>query len=890
MPILRKTGVRAMSKTDSGNAIFKKVLSNGLTVLVRPNHVIPKVSTQLWYNVGSKDEKDGQKGLAHLIEHMIFKGTKKLSESDINMITHKLSGYCNAFTSYDYTGYLFDFPSQNWHEALPIMADCMRNCTFKEEFLASEMKAVIQELKMYKDDYTSSLLEEMISSSFVSHPYHYPIIGFKQDLWNANRDVLMQFYQQHYVPNNAVLVIVGDVQPDEVFALAQKEFGHIPANPDYKKEEFYIKEDLIGKAVTLYRDVQQPTLILSWLLPGARERVDYFIDVLGWVLGKGKGSVLYNLLVDQLELATDIEAFNYDLFDKSPFFIYCKPKSVAAIPTIIEIINRELDKLKREGIKQDALERAVKQTQTSYLSVLEDNQKQAYVIGQSYLVTGDENFLFNYLDHSIDEVTTKTQELLQTYFRKSLMNYGTVLPMDQEDKPYWQSVQKISDQEDARILSKIKRTAEVEQGVHVHAVQKAKPKDFIFPRANKFTLKNGIKVYSYHNANIPKIELILNLQAKHFYDPEHLQGLYSFVTAMMLEGSKHYPGNTLADAFESRGMSISIVPGQISFSMLSQDFKIGLELLMEVLQYTTFEDKIISKVKEQFFADLKEYWDEPISFVGQLARNEIYKNHPYSKKILGDFDSIKAINKADLIKAYEQFLTPDNAVLAVVGDIKNYNVEKMLEETIGAWQGPKVSPIIFPSLVPVNKRQITYQINRDQTVLAYVGLSINRFNKMFDNILLFDQIFAGGVLGSMSSRLFELRERSGLFYTIGGSLMSGTDEQPGMMFIRTIVSNDRLQEAETAITNTIKTAADSIGDHELEQAKDAVTNSLIDNFSSNKHIASTFLFLHRFNMPEDYFDHRARQLNEKTKPAIITDVKSLLNSEQLITIKIGRIE
>src|ERR1700722_10779772 len=117
--------------------IFTNKLDNGLNILVVEKNNIPKVSIQLWYNVGSKDEKSGEKGIAHFIEHMIFKGTKKLSESDINLITHKLSGTCNAFTSYDYTGYLFDLPTQNWHESLPIMADCMRNCTFKPEFLNS---------------------------------------------------------------------------------------------------------------------------------------------------------------------------------------------------------------------------------------------------------------------------------------------------------------------------------------------------------------------------------------------------------------------------------------------------------------------------------------------------------------------------------------------------------------------------------------------------------------------------------------------------------------------------------------------------------------------------------------------------------------------------------
>ena len=175
------------NKTFKAGTVSKHVLDNGMTILVRPIHTVPKVSVQLWYNVGSKDEMDKERGIAHLIEHMTFKGTKKLSESDINFVTHMLSGSCNAFTSYDYTGYLFNFPTQHWKESFNIMADCMTNCSFKDYMLNSEMKAVIQELKMYRDRYERSLVDEMIGMIFADHPYHHPIIGYKQDLWSVSR-------------------------------------------------------------------------------------------------------------------------------------------------------------------------------------------------------------------------------------------------------------------------------------------------------------------------------------------------------------------------------------------------------------------------------------------------------------------------------------------------------------------------------------------------------------------------------------------------------------------------------------------------------------------------------------------------------------------------------
>ena len=213
--------------------VYKRVLENGMTILVRVVHTLPKVSLQIWYNVGSKDEKTNEKGIAHLIEHMIFKGTKLLSESDINVITHLLSGSTNAFTHYDYTGYLFNMPVQNWHQTLGILADCMQNVSFKDDHLNSEMKAVIQELKMYRDNYPRSLIMELMAALFPDHPYHYPVIGFKQDLFDVHADQLRAFYKKHYWPNNATLVIVGDVDPEDAFAQAKKYFEKIHANKNY---------------------------------------------------------------------------------------------------------------------------------------------------------------------------------------------------------------------------------------------------------------------------------------------------------------------------------------------------------------------------------------------------------------------------------------------------------------------------------------------------------------------------------------------------------------------------------------------------------------------------------------------------------------------------------
>lgn len=272
-------------------------LSNGLRIIVNTDHKVPKVSAQLWYAVGSKDEGSGQRGLAHLLEHMIFKGTERLSESDINLITSKLSGYANAFTFYDYTGYIFDFPKQHWKIALDLFADCMINCHFNEEMLQSELKAVVQELKLYKDEYTVALSEVMMGSMFADHPYHHPIIGYKQDLWSITRAGLLDFYKKYYHPGNATLVIVGAVDYQEVLAEVQRYFGAIPAIQASVKKVHQAQQDLQATGVTLYRDVQRPQLTYAWRVPGARSNQAFALAVVSHIIGESKSSLLYQKLV-----------------------------------------------------------------------------------------------------------------------------------------------------------------------------------------------------------------------------------------------------------------------------------------------------------------------------------------------------------------------------------------------------------------------------------------------------------------------------------------------------------------------------------------------------------------------------------------------------------------
>jgi zinc protease len=874
---------------EASHNVVKRVLDNGLTILIHELHKIPKVAFQIWYNVGSKDELLGEKGIAHLLEHMIFKGTSLLSESDIDAITHKLSGNCNAFTSYDYTGYIFNFPTQNWREAFPIAADCMVNCLFDDDMLNSEMKAVIQELKLNKDQYDRMLIDEMISMIFSDHPYHYPIIGYKQDLWNVSGKDLRAFYKKHYKPNNATIVVVGDVQSDEVVELAQKYFDNIPKDSNYRKKGYFFHHDIISKSITLYRDVVQPTLAYVFVVPGAIEKKDTALDILELIIGSGKSSRLYKKLVNEAQCATDVSTDFWSLFDYSIFFIMVEPKKIEDAIAIERIICAELDDLAMHGIQHDEFVRGLKNIQMDYYNLVENSEDCAYEIGHTYLATGDENYVFTAMEQSEEVLKKQAQDIIKHYFRPSIMHKGAILPLPESEKNEWETLQEESDNEDEAILSARVRKTVVEGPVYAKTVAVQKPIHFVFPKPAINMLSNGLKVLSYNDSTVPKINIILELKARAHYDPQDKQGLYAFVAHMMTEGTEKYTSEELADAIESRGISIEVCPGGISLEMLYEDFEFGLNILNEIVTKATFPGEEIEKIRNQMLSDINQYWDDPNSFVGYLVKEIVYKGHPYSKQSLGTTESITLITRQDLVNFYKKYITPYNARIAIVGDLHGYDIQNILETALGSWLPNIVNEIVYPQLFPAIAEDINYSINRDQVVLCFAQLSIERTHPDFDKYLLFDQIFDGGVLGSMGSRLKDLRQQTGLFYTISGSLMSGCDEQPGIFLVRTIVSLDRLAEAEIAIKKTIDTAIDTLTDEELNDAKRAVANTLVDNFASNSEVASTFLFLDRFKLPADYFDNRAEQLEKITLDDVKKAVKNILNSKNLITVRAGRV-
>src|SRR5262250_3976237 len=212
--------------------VQRTVLPNGLTVLTKEAHDRPVVATVMWYRVGSKNEELGQTGKSHFLEHMLFKGTDRFQKGQIDLLTLKNGGGNNAFTSHDFSAYYFNFASDRWEIALEIEADRMVNCKFDPEEFEAEKKVVIEELKTGLDSPWGLLLQEQEASAYKIHPYRNPIVGWLQDVERATVEQQQAYYRRYYHPNNAILVIVGDFDAEDVLKKVDRAFGSIPAGAE----------------------------------------------------------------------------------------------------------------------------------------------------------------------------------------------------------------------------------------------------------------------------------------------------------------------------------------------------------------------------------------------------------------------------------------------------------------------------------------------------------------------------------------------------------------------------------------------------------------------------------------------------------------------------------
>ncbi len=351
--------------TGNGARIAHFALSNGLEVVVIPDHRAPVVTHMLWYRVGSADETPGKSGLAHFLEHLMFKGTAKNPSGRFSQVVATIGGQENAFTSSDYTGYFQRVPRDKLGLVMEFEADRMTGLVLSDEVVRPELDVVLEEQNMrVANNPAARLGEQMEAALYLNHPYGRPVIGWRHEIEKLDREDALAFYKRFYAPNNAILVVAGDVTPEQVRALAEETYGKVARvaaiKPRLRPQE-PVQE--APRTVTLADPrVTQPSVTRYYLVPSsttAREGESEALDVLAHILGRGSNSRLYRDLVIGKGIAVSAGA-SYDgtAIDSTRLSVYGTPKPGSSLPQVEAAIDAVLAEIIEQGVSADELERS----------------------------------------------------------------------------------------------------------------------------------------------------------------------------------------------------------------------------------------------------------------------------------------------------------------------------------------------------------------------------------------------------------------------------------------------------------------------------------------------------------------------------------------------------
>jgi zinc protease len=370
---------QAETATSSSPATF--TLNNGLQVVVIPDHRTPVVTQMIWYKVGSADETPGKSGLAHFLEHLMFKGTTRHPADEFSQTVLRIGGNENAFTSADYTGYFQRVPKEELGKMMEFEADRMTGLVLKDENVLPERDVVLEEFNMrVANNPDARLAEQIMAALYLNHPYGRPVIGWHQEIEKLGREDALAFYRRFYAPNNAILVIAGDVDPDEVRPMTEKTFGVVPAQPAIPARRVRPQEpEPAGPRTVTLSDprVEQPGLRRYYLVPSATTAAageNAALDVLAQLMGGGSNSYLNRRLVVDRPLAVSAQAgYQGTSLDATQFTISASPRSGVSFAQVEQAIDDVIADITQNGVRSEDLERVKTQliAETIYA---QDNQ------------------------------------------------------------------------------------------------------------------------------------------------------------------------------------------------------------------------------------------------------------------------------------------------------------------------------------------------------------------------------------------------------------------------------------------------------------------------------------------------------------------------------------
>ena len=427
-------GASAQTAALSGPqvAVTEATLENGLRVLVQDDPRNPIVAVQVFYRVGSRNERPGATGLAHFLEHMMFKGTPTYGRGQISRLIEENGGRENAYTTKDLTSYYTNIAADKLDLVLRIEADRMRHLLLDAAEIDSERKVVMEERRMRSEDDPDGLVSEAMSSlAFVAHPYRWPIIGWMSDIARINRTELRVFYDTYYLPNNAIVVIAGDVRAPAALAMVRRHFAGVPRGPAPPPVTAVEPPAIDERRLVVRREqAQLPVVNIAWHVPNHTSPDAPALELLSTVLSSGRASRLYQKLVYEKRMVLGAGGdYSYFSLDPSLFWFYAAPLPGQAPEAVEQALLAEIERLKQEVVPEEELARARNQIEASFVWEQDSVFSRASALGR-FEMLGSWRLFDDYLPRLRAVTAADLQRVARTYFALDRKNVSILLPLE----------------------------------------------------------------------------------------------------------------------------------------------------------------------------------------------------------------------------------------------------------------------------------------------------------------------------------------------------------------------------------------------------------------------------------------------------------------------------
>ena len=853
----------------------KYVLPNGLTLIVHEDHKAPIVAVDVWYHVGSKDERPGRTGFAHLFEHLMFNGSENHNDEFMRPLLAAGATALNGNTWLDRTTYFENVPVNALDLALWLESDRMGHLVGAiDQKKLDEQRGVVQNEKRQGENRPYGKVDNLIATSTypAGHPYSWTTIGSMEDLNAASLDDVKDWFKTWYGAANAVLVIAGDVRPEEIHAKVEHYFGDIPAGPVLTHTQSWVARMSGEKRSVIQDRVPQTRIYKTWNIPGYNTREFTLLQMVANVLAEGRNSRLYKRLVYTDRTATAVSA------EIGPFEIGSQLQVTATVkpggdPREVEkALDEEVARLLATGPTREELDRLKTSLYASFVRSTEridGSGGKAAILGESQLYGGSPDFFKRSLRWALDATPADIQKAARAWLGDGVFVL-TVQPF-----PEYHTV-----------ASDLDRGKMPEVGT---------PPALSLPPLARTTLSNGLKVVLAERHSAPVVDLELMVDAGHAADSLARPGTANLTLAMLTNGTRSRDTLQIAARAESLGARLgagsNLDMSYITLNAITGRLADSLELFTDVLLNPTFPDKELERLKTQTLAQIQQRKSSPGGIASNLFPRLVYgEGHAYSNPFsgMGTEATVNATTVEDLKVFYRHWVRPDNATLLIVGDTTLAQIKPLLEQRLATWKAPQEPlPVKQLGIIAAQPKPRVFLINRaasEQSLVMAVELAPPR--KTPDNVALETVNTVLG--GSFISRInMNLREDKHWSYGAGSGLLDAKGQR--VFQSSALVQTDKTAEAMREMLQELRDlpGARPATSKEIQFAKDSLVRALPGENETAGQVAASYADILTYGLPDSYFNDLVGEVQALTAPQLQAAAAELVHPEALTWVVVG---